>query len=228
MSDPIVYNTFNKYIKAQHNPSDGWHIFAVNRFVQLLVANNVWNIRHISVTYRRTCGVVFNNGNFWNVMFDHVSYWRPCFTIKLSVFGPDNAYMGHWTGSSLDQIMACLLPGVKPLLEPMTTYTRLQPQEQISMKFPFTYYIFHFPLKNTNGIVSHFAWPPSVTRRYPINVYMSAYATCHSELNLNDEVKESHLFWTRTWLFFTHFNEVLKWSSAKPLQVRLKNCVKDE
>ena len=147
MSDPIVYNTFNKYIKGQHNPSDRWHIFAVNRFVQLSVAKNVWNLRHISVAYRRTCGVIFNNGNSWNVMFDHVCYCRPCFTIKLSVFGPGNACMGHWTGSSLDQIMACLLPGVKPLLEPMTTYTRLQSQEQISMKFPFTYYIFHFSLK---------------------------------------------------------------------------------
>ena len=39
---------------------------------------------------------------------------------------PSNAaYMRHWTGSSLVQVMACLLFGAKPLPEPMLVYCQL-------------------------------------------------------------------------------------------------------
>ena len=48
---------------------------------------------------------------------------------------PSAAYMRQWTGSSLVQIMACRLFGVKPLPEPMLPYCELDPWEPISVKF---------------------------------------------------------------------------------------------
>ena len=48
-----------------------------------------------------------------------------------------DAYMCQWTGSSLDQIMACCLIGTKPLSEPKLAYCQSDPKEHISMKFWF-------------------------------------------------------------------------------------------
>ena len=41
------------------------------------------------------------------------------------------------------QVMVCRLFGTKPLPEPMFTYCRLDPQEQISVKFESKYKAFH-------------------------------------------------------------------------------------
>ena len=49
----------------------------------------------------------------------------------------------RWTGSALDQIMACRLDGTKPLSEPMLTYCQLDPKEHISMKFYLKFKYFH-------------------------------------------------------------------------------------
>ena len=42
-------------------------------------------------------------------------------------FLPGAAYMRHWVGSALVQIMACRLFGAKPLPEPMLSYYQLDP-----------------------------------------------------------------------------------------------------
>ena len=56
---------------------------------------------------------------------------------------PSAAYMHHWTGSALVQIMACRLIGAKPLSEPMLEYCYLDPYEQTSVKFESKYKTFH-------------------------------------------------------------------------------------
>ena len=48
---------------------------------------------------------------------------------------PSAAYMRHWTGSALVQIMACRLFDTKPLSKPILRYCQLDPWEQTSMKF---------------------------------------------------------------------------------------------
>ena len=53
------------------------------------------------------------------------------------------AYMRHWTGSSLVQVMACLLFGAKPLPEPMLAYCWLDSWEHNWMKFESEFYHFH-------------------------------------------------------------------------------------
>ena len=49
-----------------------------------------------------------------NILFD--------FLEALNSLMPDDAYMHHWNGSPLVQIMACCLLGAKPLSEPMLEY----------------------------------------------------------------------------------------------------------
>ena len=44
-----------------------------------------------------------------------------------SSFPPSAAYMRHWIGSALVQIMACRLFGAKPLSKPMLGYCHLDP-----------------------------------------------------------------------------------------------------
>ena len=56
---------------------------------------------------------------------------------------PSDAYMRHWTGTALVQVMACRLFGAKPLPEPMLTYCQLDPKKQTSVKFESQYKIFH-------------------------------------------------------------------------------------
>ena len=53
------------------------------------------------------------------------------------------AYMRHWTGSSLVQVMACLLFGAKPLPEPMLAYCQLDSWEHNWVKFESKFYHFH-------------------------------------------------------------------------------------
>ena len=57
---------------------------------------------------------------------------------------PSAAYMCHCTGSALVQvIMACRLPGTKPLPEPVLAYCQFDSWEQISVKFKSEFYHFH-------------------------------------------------------------------------------------
>ena len=57
---------------------------------------------------------------------------------------PRDAYMRRWTGWAVDQLMAWHLVGVKPLPEPMGTFSQLDPWEQTSVKFESKYKAFHF------------------------------------------------------------------------------------
>ena len=66
----------------------------------------------------------------------HLRYKR---VDKLNSPPPIAAYMRHWIGSALFQIMACPLFGAKPLSKPVLFYCRLFPQEQTSMKFELKY-----------------------------------------------------------------------------------------
>ena len=45
--------------------------------------------------------------------------------ISFNALRPDDAYMRHWTGSSLVHVMAYRLIGAKPLPEAMVTYCQL-------------------------------------------------------------------------------------------------------
>ena len=56
---------------------------------------------------------------------------------------PSAAYMRQWTGSSLDQVMACRLFSAKPLPEPMLVYVQLDSWEQVSLKFEWEFYNFY-------------------------------------------------------------------------------------
>ena len=47
---------------------------------------------------------------------------------------PGDAYMRHWTGSSLVQEMACHLFGTKPSPEPMLTYCQIYLYHQTSIR----------------------------------------------------------------------------------------------
>ena len=47
---------------------------------------------------------------------------------------PSNAYMRHWTESSLAQVMSDSLFGPKPLPEPIQAYCQLDPWEQNFVK----------------------------------------------------------------------------------------------
>ena len=68
--------------------------------------------------------------------------WRP-FCLGLNVliikgdkdpFRPGDKCIKQWTGSSLDQIMACCLSCAKPLPDPMLVCFQLNPYSQISVK----------------------------------------------------------------------------------------------
>ena len=48
---------------------------------------------------------------------------------------PVDAYMHHWTRSSLIQGTSCLLLGAKPLPEPMMTYCLLDPRNKLQWNF---------------------------------------------------------------------------------------------
>ena len=63
--------------------------------------------------------------------------WRSSKGLNSSL--PRAAYMCHWNGSALAQIMACCLFCVKPLPEPTLAYCQLDPQEQTSVKFSSKY-----------------------------------------------------------------------------------------
>ena len=52
--------------------------------------------------------------------------------------------MRRWIGSSLVQIKACRLFGVKPLHGPMLPYCQLNPWVQISLKFKAKFELYHF------------------------------------------------------------------------------------
>ena len=54
---------------------------------------------------------------------------------RVNSSSPSAAYMRQWTGSSLVQVMACRLFGVKQLPEPMRPNRQLDSWEQISVKF---------------------------------------------------------------------------------------------
>ena len=63
-----------------------------------------------------------------------VSYKQLCFS-GLNSSPPSAAYMRHWIGSELVQIMACCLFSTKPLSKSMLSCCQLDPQEQPSMRF---------------------------------------------------------------------------------------------
>ena len=52
-----------------------------------------------------------------------------------NLLGLGDISMHWWTGSSLDQLMACHLFGSKPLSELMLPYCQLGPKEHISIRF---------------------------------------------------------------------------------------------
>ena len=54
---------------------------------------------------------------------------------------------------SLDQIMACLLVGARPISEPMLEYCQLDPWEQASVKFQSNLYIFFILESATENIL---------------------------------------------------------------------------
>ena len=66
----------------------------------------------------------------------------------------------HWTVSSLDQTVASLLFGIKPLSEPMQTCFQLNHKENVSMKYHLKYKIFsqenvfEYAVWNGNHLVS--------------------------------------------------------------------------
>ena len=57
---------------------------------------------------------------------------------------PSDAYMRHWTRSSLVSIMVCRLVSAKPLSKPTLTYSQLDPEEQTSIKFETMFARFHW------------------------------------------------------------------------------------
>ena len=69
-------------------------------------------------------------------------------------------YILHWTVSSLDQTVASLLFGIKPLSEPMQTCFQLNHKENVSMKYHLEYNIFsqenvfEYAVWNGNHLVS--------------------------------------------------------------------------
>ena len=64
-------------------------------------------------------------------------------TILVNPSPPSAAYMRHWNGSALVQVLACRLFGAKPLPEPMLVYCQLDSWEQISVKLGTGFYHFH-------------------------------------------------------------------------------------
>ena len=60
----------------------------------------------------------------------HSNLWR-----WFNSMGQSDAYMRQWNKSSLVQIKACRLFGIKPLPEPMPTYFQLGPKEQVQWNF---------------------------------------------------------------------------------------------
>ena len=56
---------------------------------------------------------------------------------------PSAAYVHHWIGSALLQLMACRLFGAKPLPEPILAYFELDSWEQISVKVELKFCHFH-------------------------------------------------------------------------------------
>ena len=69
-------------------------------------------------------------------------------------------YILHWTVSSLDQTVASLLFGIKPLSEPMQTCFQLNHKENVSMKYHLKCIIFsqenvfEYAVWNGNHLVS--------------------------------------------------------------------------
>ena len=68
--------------------------------------------------------------------------WRPfCLSLNVLIikgdkdpFRPGDECIKWWTGSSLDQIMACCLSSAKPLPDPMLVCFQSNPYRQISMR----------------------------------------------------------------------------------------------
>ena len=60
----------------------------------------------------------------------------------INSFPTSAAYIRQWTGSSLDQVLACRLFGTKPLPEPIQTFCRLDSCKQISVKYKLELFFF--------------------------------------------------------------------------------------
>ena len=70
--------------------------------------------------------------------------------------GPGDAYMRHWTGSSLVQVMACRLFGAKQLPEPMLANFQVYTLKQTSLKLQWK----TFSLTKMHSKMSSAKWQP--------------------------------------------------------------------
>ena len=73
------------------------------------------------------CMYIVNHLKLYKVQVNLIS--------RVMLSPPSATYIRQWTGSALDQIMACRLVGAKPLSEPMMEYCQFYPQEQTSVKY---------------------------------------------------------------------------------------------
>ena len=70
-------------------------------------------------------------------------HWRIHVSSGLNPSPPSAAYMPQFIRSALVQVITCRLFEAKPLPKPMLAYCRLDPWEDISMKFVAEFYHFH-------------------------------------------------------------------------------------
>ena len=57
-----------------------------------------------------------------NILWYFICFMTPFSLYQVNSSPPSAAYMRHWAGSSLVQVMACRLFGAKPLPEPMLAF----------------------------------------------------------------------------------------------------------
>ena len=99
-------------------------------FVPKVLNNNIPALVQI-MTWRRPGDKPLSETMIVSLL-THICVMRPQW-VNSVVLG--DAYMCHWTGSSLVQVMVSHLFSTKPLLEPMVAYCQLGPWEQNSAKF---------------------------------------------------------------------------------------------
>ena len=67
-----------------------------------------------------------------------------CVTILHGVNSSPAAYMPHWIGAALVQVLACRLVGAKPLPGPIMAYRQSDPSGELSVKFESKYKTFNW------------------------------------------------------------------------------------
>ena len=134
------------------------------------------------------------------------------------------AYMHHWPGSALVQVMACHLFGAKPLPEPMLAYCQVDSWEQISVKFESEFY--HFIQENALEIVvcqngSHFVQGQMSQCRsiiYSHGPYIGQFIT------IMDDTRTNSRFVPSQWETLLQSNAVSHWLDVN-LESTLWHCL---